>query len=424
MKRINNTNDFVAKASDMYNNKYDYSKTEYVKSSLKVIIICPIHGSFSITPNKHLSGYGCPKCRQENRRKIARERFIQQAKEIHGDKYNYDKVVYQNDSTPVTIICPIHGEFNQMPRCHINSKQNCPKCGYKMAGEKRTGLNNVAHRTDVKKKKRETSLKRYGATTWSSSEEGRKIQRNLVLDSDMLERMQKTCQRKYGYDFWTQSEEGRIKLVKIMNDPLMKAKIKLGYEKKYGCHYMQTEEGRKKAQRYIDDDRRKKMRKTMMKRYGHFYAGAVPLFQKKAWETKRRNGTFNTSRPEETLYLLLCDVFGRSDVEREYKDDLRYPFFCDFYIKSLDLFIEFNAHWTHGGHFFNPSCEKDQLALQKWVKKSKTKGSRYYHSAINIWTKRDLLKRDTAIKNHLNYVVFWKSDLSDARTYLSNYSRP
>lgn len=442
MKRVKNTKDFIEKANKIHDNKYDYSETIYVKSSEKVTIICPIHGEFQQSPNKHLSGQGCKPCGR-NRTRIGNEEFVKRSRSIHGKKYDYSKVNYKNIHEPVIIICPIHGEFEQTPHSHIILKHNCPKCGHIMAGYNRTGQKKPEI---AKARSRETCLRKYGATTWSASKEGRKKQREIVLESDMLDRMKATCQRRYGHDFWTQSDEGREKLVEIMNEPDMKEKIEQGYKEKYGLHYMQTEEGRNKAKNYIDDERRKKMSDSILEKYGEPYyifteefkekseqtcleKYGVPsfsqteLFLEKTWKTKRKNGTFNTSKPEETFYLLLCDAYGEDDVFRQYKDLERYPFACDFYIKSQDLFIEMNIHWSHGGHFYDKNSKDDNNKLKTWVEKSKNKGSKYYHSAINVWTERDLLKKDTALKNNLNYVVFWDQDLSDARNYLKKQGR-
>ena len=51
------------------------------------------------------------------------KQFIEKAKKIHGDKYNYSSVKYINNKTKVNIICPIHGEFEQTPDKHTNRKQ-------------------------------------------------------------------------------------------------------------------------------------------------------------------------------------------------------------------------------------------------------------------------------------------------------------
>jgi hypothetical protein len=57
------------------------------------------------------------------------ERFIEQSKLVHDDRYDYSKVVYgSNNNDKVCIICKEHGEFWQTPRGHLNEKQGCPKC--------------------------------------------------------------------------------------------------------------------------------------------------------------------------------------------------------------------------------------------------------------------------------------------------------
>lgn len=71
-------------------------------------------------------------------------------------------------------------------------------------------------------------------------------------------------------------------------------------------------------------------------------------------------------------------------------------------------------------HLMKSRLDKYQSKLAKWEERTAKKGSRYYYAAIYVWTKRDLLKKSMAEKNNLNYVVFWKNDLSDAREYLSN----
>ena len=122
--------EFIEKANKIHNNKYDYSKVEYVNNCTKVCIICPKHGEFWQTPHHHLNGHGCSKCRNENngdRRRHNTEDFIRKSKSIHGEKYNYDKVNYVNSYSKVCIICPDHGEFWQSPYVHIQGHE-CPEC--------------------------------------------------------------------------------------------------------------------------------------------------------------------------------------------------------------------------------------------------------------------------------------------------------
>ena len=120
-------------------------------------------------------------------------------------------------------------------------------------------------------------------------------------------------------------------------------------------------------------------------------------------ESKRLNKTFNTSRLEDNLYKLLLTKY--SDVKRNYNLDPRYPYMCDFYIPSKDLFIELQASWTHGRRPFIANDASCQEQLNTW--KQKASISNYYKNAIETWTKRDVLKRQTAEKNNLNYIEIW-----------------
>ncbi len=124
------TEEFIKKANKVHNNKYDYSKVEYKNIETKVCIICPEHGEFWQSPEKHLIGQGCVKCSyiERNVKKTDTvEQFIQKSKKIHGNKYDYSKVNYVNTNTKVCIICPKHGEFLITPNNHLRGK-GCPKC--------------------------------------------------------------------------------------------------------------------------------------------------------------------------------------------------------------------------------------------------------------------------------------------------------
>jgi len=119
---------FLEKAHEVHGEKYDYSKVNYINQTEKVCIICPKHGEFWQSPYLHLRGRGCNQCAID-RRRMTKETFIQKAKEIHGDKYDYSKVEYKTTEDKVCIICPEHGEFWQTPHMHIGMDKNgCPKC--------------------------------------------------------------------------------------------------------------------------------------------------------------------------------------------------------------------------------------------------------------------------------------------------------
>jgi hypothetical protein len=116
---------FVEKAIKKHGEWYDYSKVVYVNNRTKVCIICPIHGEFWQTPNQHLNGCGCPHCGGTT--KLTKEEFVERSILVHGDWYDYSKVVYVNYGTKVLIICPDHGEFWQTPHAHLVG-QGCPYC--------------------------------------------------------------------------------------------------------------------------------------------------------------------------------------------------------------------------------------------------------------------------------------------------------
>ena len=125
------TKEFIKKSVIIHGDEYDYSKTIYKNAKTKVTIICKKHGEFNILPFNHLKGQGCPICRyikSANSNKIGLKKFIELAKEVHGNKYDYSKVKYVNNCTKVCIICPEHGEFWQTPTKHINRGQGCPHC--------------------------------------------------------------------------------------------------------------------------------------------------------------------------------------------------------------------------------------------------------------------------------------------------------
>lgn len=126
------TVEFIKKVTKVHNSKYDYSKTNYINCRTKVIIICPVHGEFEQRPSNHLSGQGCPNCgiiQLTNKQKFNIEQFIKKANQIHNNKYDYNKVNYVNSQIKVTITCPEHGDFEQIPNSHL-SGHGCPKCMY------------------------------------------------------------------------------------------------------------------------------------------------------------------------------------------------------------------------------------------------------------------------------------------------------
>lgn len=125
-----NTAEFIEKAKLKHNDRYNYTKVEYIKNSIPIIIICKEHGEFNQTPQGHLSGRGCGVCRYitvSNKKMSNTEEFIEKCKEKFGEKYDYSNVQYVNSSTYVSINCNKHDEFLQTPANHLYG-HGCTKC--------------------------------------------------------------------------------------------------------------------------------------------------------------------------------------------------------------------------------------------------------------------------------------------------------
>lgn len=132
-----------------------------------------------------------------------------------------------------------------------------------------------------------------------------------------------------------------------------------------------------------------------------------PDFQQRRYATMKDNGTLfiKDSKTEQDYLHYLKTIYPENAIIRQYFDRERYPFKCDFYIPSEDLFIEVHANWTHGKRPYikdDPECQKQ---LELWRERAKT--SKYYENAIYTWTVLDVRKAETAKKNNLNFQVIY-----------------
>ena len=133
------TESFIEKANKVHNGKYDYSETVYSGCYENVDIICPIHGKFTQVAYSHLNGHGCKKCANEHNNQLFlsnTEEFIEKAKKIHGNEYDYSIVDYQGAKVPVTIICKNGHVYSQMPNKHL-SGHGCPYCTHNVSNQEK-----------------------------------------------------------------------------------------------------------------------------------------------------------------------------------------------------------------------------------------------------------------------------------------------
>lgn len=126
--------EFISRSNKMHNNFYKYSLVEYINQDTKINITCPEHGGFEQRPDHHLAGRGCLFCANSNKknettRKEHYSKFIKKATKKWNGKYDYSKVNYTTARGKVIIICPEHGDFEQVPDAHM--KHECLKCSIK-----------------------------------------------------------------------------------------------------------------------------------------------------------------------------------------------------------------------------------------------------------------------------------------------------
>lgn len=138
MSKRKTTEEFVEDAVKIHGHTYDYSLVKYINNSVKVEVVCKIHGSFWQKPNSHLSNKrGCPRCGETG--KLTTELFIDKSNKLHPNVYDYSKTKYIDAHSNVIIICKIHGEFIQKAYSHLNGR-GCPMCIYRISKDEKEFL--------------------------------------------------------------------------------------------------------------------------------------------------------------------------------------------------------------------------------------------------------------------------------------------
>lgn len=325
---------------------------------------------------------------------INTEDFIQKAKEIHGDKYDYSEFTYTKMKNKSTIICPLHGKFEQSPSQHLTRKCGCSKCKWLKRNQtclEKYGVENPFASQEIitseikfkaKNNREQNNLIKYGVKNVSSLPWIRKkiIQTNL---------------EHFGVPYYSQTQESKQHLRQLISSEECQEKTKQTNLIKYGvtCTY-NLEKARQQLHKSLNSEEYKIKRKLISEN--------VYL---KGFETRRKNHSLNTSKFEKEFYKRLLDVYEENDIFCNYKSE-QYPYHCDFYISSKKQYIELNIHWSHGQHIFNPNSQDDINKLQIWQEKANA-GHKAYQGAIRVWTVTDITKIQTAQNNNLNYVTLW-----------------
>ena len=251
--------------------------------------------------------------------------------------------------------------------CGLSRKEtaqicNCAEEKVKIVCRKYKLLKTKDQKTELRKR---TTMQKYGVE-------------NISQLKEIKEKKKQTCLKHYGVDNPAKSD--------IVYDKIHETSLD-----RYG-----VDSPNKSIQK------KEKIKRILLQKYGVENVMQIPEIYKKNEDSKRNNGTLNTSKPEKEILLLLQYLF--KEVKHPYKSKL-YPFKCDFYIPELDLYIEFQGSWTHGYMPFELTNEKCIQQYKQWTEKAKT--SEYYQNALNVWTIRDVIKRKTAKENNLNYLEFF-----------------
>ena len=329
-----------------------------------------------------------------------------------------------------SLSCPemLYWYFNNLsehPKCKICGKKvkfkniytgYCDFCSHKCCtlGTRQKAKQTCLERYGVEnytnpEKRKQTNIERYGVDCYTKTDE-------------YIEKSKNTYIQKYGTDNFTKTEEYKIKREQkslekygvsdysksdIVIDNIKKSKIKnhgttsyINLEKaKQTCLERYGVDSYSKTSEYIQ-----KIKQTNIERYGVDSYSKTEEYKIRSYKTKKQNNTFNSSKIEKQFEAYLKE--NNINYKIQYKSEL-YPFFCDFYLPDSDLYLEINAHWTHGSHPFDSTNNEDLLLLEQW----KSKNTKFYDNAIEIWTKRDVLKRETAKKNNLNYIEVFSNKL-------------
>lgn len=235
-----------------------------------------------------------------------------------------------------------------------------------------------------------TKFERYGDENYNNVDKAKKTcqERYGNENYNNIEKSKQTCIDKYGVEYIFQSKDVKEKIV---NTNMIKYNID---------NHMKTDYYRNLMSEIISS----------------------PKVQEKINNTKRKNKSFNKSKIEDECFELLVKKYYI--VKRQYMSKV-YPFACDFYIPSIDLYIEFNGSQYHCGHPYNKDNKSDIELLNKLKEKSisskrhKDGKKSQYDMMIYTWTDLDVRKRNIAKENNLNYIEFW--NIKEVETWLETH---
>ena len=339
-----------------------------LKNNLKKRPVCIICGK----PVKYTSGHYAKFCSKECQysdlgKKITKEIKIKSNLEKYG-------VEHTSQLKEVT------DKRTKSRADHVNEiQQHVRESLYK-----KYGAYDVMHIPHILQKIKNTNLKKFGVEF--------PLQQLKKENSEIYQKISQTCINKFDVDSPLKNKEVR-------------EKIKQTNIQKYGVDNPLK-----------NKEIREKIKQTNIQKYGV----DNPLKNKEIWKKSQDNRQISSKSKLENNFLNYLKLkYESDDIITQYKSK-EYPYYCDFYIKSINLYIEIQGHWTHNDHPFDINNLNDQLIMDIW--RTKSLSDKYYKNALNTWTIKDVEKRNTAIQNNLNYLeIFGKTDLNKYIDIFENY---
>ena len=362
-----------------------------LKNNLKKRPVCIICGK----PVKYTSGHYAKFCSKECQysdlgKKITKEIKIKSNLEKYG-------VEHTSQLKEVT------DKRTKSRADHVNEiQQHVRESLYK-----KYGAYDVMHIPHILQKIKDTNLKKFGVEF--------PLQQLKKENSEIYQKISQTCINKFGVDSPLKNKEVREKIKQtniqrygvdnLFKNDIIKEKIKQTNIQKYGVDYL-----------FKSNIIKEKIKQTNIQKYGV----DNPLKNKEIWKKSQDNRQISSKSKLENNFLNYLKLkYESDDIITQYKSK-EYPYYCDFYIKSINLYIEIQGHWTHNDHPFDINNLNDQQIMNIW--RTKSLSDKYYKNALNTWTIKDVEKRNTAIQNNLNYLeIFGKTDLNKYIDIFENY---
>ena len=351
------------------------------------------------------------------------------------------RIQYNIEIRPVCVICGKPVKFLNGKKNQLFNKTCCKEHANMLDGITvkkvlKDIYSDVNKKQEINNKIRETCLLKYGDEHYSNRIKAKEtcLQRYGVtspLKSEIFKQKSKeTCLQKYGVEYTGQIPEKIEKTHKVCLE-------KYGVDSVFKVQKFRNQSLDTCIKKYASDEDdinsivnigqlkyvKDKIKNTCLEKYGvenpmqtQYYKNLISSIlssneiQEKIYNTKLLNNSFNISYQEDVCFDLLKEKY--SDCIRQYKSEL-YPFNCDFYIPSLDLYIEYNGSHYHHYHPFDINDDNDINELNRLKEKAENSNAHkngkksQYDNIIYTWTILDLKKRNIAQQNNLNYIEFW-----------------